>query len=258
MSDVTVKYAGGAIAKLNNAGTAVLKANGKRLRTDIRVEYAKPPWSYLGDGATKISNFADFSIALKDTDFDTWTPSTTAALILDTATFGTFSADVANYDYVIKWQFWTDLKYNAGATLKVMPYKQRSIALFNTYRRPRYYSDVQAENFNYNLISGVDNVASILYYNSSGNLTPQNTGAYGFYATAGAPTLSSTTANNITITLPRPKLYARCSTTYMATARASEIDKTNSKLYLRCEVFRVKKDYTKMAEWREMVAALNA
>ena len=258
MSDVTVKYAGGVIAELNNAGTAVLKANGKKLKSDVRVEYVKAPWSYLGDGATKISNFADFSVALKDTDFNTWTPSTTATAILATETFGTFSADIANYDYVIKWQFWTDLKYNVGATLKVMPYKQRSIALFNTYRRPRYYSDVQAENFNYNLISGVDNVASILYYNSSGNLTPQNTGSYGFYATAGAPTLSSTTSNTPTVTIPRPVLYARCSTTYMATARAAEIDKTNSKLYLRCEVYRVKKDYTKMAEWREMVAALNA
>lgn len=257
MSDVTVKYAGGTIGELNASGKAVLKANRKKLKTDILVEYSKAPWTYLGDGATKISNFADFSIALKDTDFNTWLPSSTAAAILATDTFGTFVADMKNYDYVIRWTFWTDLKYNAGATLKVMPYKQRSIALFNSYRRPRYYTDFQAENFNYNTMSSVDNVAAMLYYNSNGNIAGNNVTNYGFYATAGVPTFSGATSNTPTVTIPRPVLYARCRSTYMATERAAEIDKTNSKLYLRCEVFRVNKDYTKQAEWREMVSAMN-
>lgn len=255
MADITVTYKGNTIKSVGANSTTTLGTSGKWCEDDITIASI---WNYLGANATKISNFADFSIALKDTDYNTWTPSTTAKEILATATFGTFSADMANYNYVIKWTFWTDLAYNAGATLKVMPYKQRSISTHETYRRPRYYSDFQTNTFNYNIVSSADYVASILYYNSSGTMSVQNTGSFGFYATAGAPTLSSTTSNTITITIPRPVLYARCSTTYMATARASEIDKTNSTLHLRCEVFRVDKNYIKQAKWCEMVAAMNA
>lgn len=255
MADITVTYKGNTIKSVGANSTTTLGTSGKWCEDDITIASS---WNYLGANATKISNFADFSVALTNTDYNTWTPSTTAKVILATDTFGTFSADMANYNYVIKWTFWTDLAYNVGATLKVMPYKQRSIATFDTYRTPRYYTDFQANAFNVNRISSVNNVASILYYNSSGTMSVQNSGSYGFYATAGAPTFGSTTADTVTITIPRPVLYARCSTTYMATARASEIDKTNSTLHLRCEVYRIDKNYIWQSKWYEMVDAMNA
>ena len=254
MADITVTYKGNTIKSVGANSTTTLGTSGKWCEDDITIASS---WNYLGANATKISNFSDFSIALKDTGFNTWTPSTTATSILATTTFGTFSADMANYNYVIKWTFWTDLAYNAGATLKVMPYKQRSIATFDTYRHPRYYTDFQANTFNRNRISSVNSAASILYYNSNGAMAVQNSGAYGFYATAGGPTLSSAAADTITITIPRPVLYARCDSNYMETARASEIDKTNSTLHLRCEVYRIDKNYINQSKWYEMVAAMN-
>ena len=256
MADITVTYKGNTIKSVGANSTTTLGTSGKWCEDNITIA---SQWNYLGANATKISNFSDFSIALKDTDFNTWTPSTTAKAILATDTFGTFSADMANYNYVIKWTFWTDLKYVQGATLKVMPYKQRSIATFDTYRRPRYIGNFQSGTFNYTNINTIaNNTAAILYYNSNGAMAVQNSGSYGFYATPGAPTLSSATTDTITITIPRPVLYARCSTTYMATARASEIDKTNSTLHLRCEVYRTDKNYINQSKWYEMVAAMNA
>ena len=256
MADITVTYKGNTIKSVGANSTTTLGTSGKWCEDDITIA---SEWNYLGANATLVSNFSDFSVALKDTDFNTWTPSTTATLILDTATFGTISADMKNYDYIVRWTFWTDLKYNAGATMKVMPWKQRSIAMHQTYRSPRYYSDFTQETNTYNRIAGIDlSTAVMLYYASNGSMSVQITGGYGFYATTQTPTLSSTTNDNITITLPRPKLYARCSTTYFATARAAEIDKTNSKLYLRCEVFRVDKDYSRQAIIDEIVAAMNA
>ena len=165
MADITVTYKGNTIKSVGANSTTTLGTSGKWCEDDITIASS---WNYLGANATKISNFSDFSIALKDTGFNTWTPSTTAALILDTATFGTFSADMANYNYVIKWTFWTSLSYNAGATLKVMPYKQRSISTFDTYRHPRFYTDFQSNTFNRNRISSVNSAASILYYDSAG------------------------------------------------------------------------------------------
>ena len=255
MADVTVNYKGATIKQFDANTTEPLHTKGTWLEDDLTIDSL---WNYLGAGAEKVSNFADFSVALKDTDYNTWTPSTTAASILATDTFGTFVADMKNYDYVVKWTFWTDLVYNAGATLKNIPYKQRSISMHQTYRRSRTYSDFQDNIFNYNVLSSADYQAAILYYSSSGAMAVNIAGTYGFYATAQQPTLSSATADTPTITIPRPVLYARCNTTYFGTARASEIDKTNSKLYLRCEVYRVKKDAAKSAEWREMVADMNA
>ena len=254
MADIEVDYKGTTIKQIDANTAEPLNTRGTWLEDDLTITSL---WNYLGAGAEKISNFADFSVALADTEFNTWTPSTTAKEILATSPFGTFSADMANYDYVVRWKFWTDLKYNAGATLKNIPYKQRSISMHQTYRRSRTYSDFQANISNYNVIPSGDYQAAILYYSSSAALAVNHAGTYGFYATAQQPTLSSTTADTPTITIPRPILYARCNSTYMNTARVPEIDKVNSKLYLRCEVFRVKKDYIRSAEWREMVEEMN-
>lgn len=149
MADIEVDYKGNTIKQIDANTTEPLNTRGTWLEDDLTITSL---WNYLGAGAEKISNFADFSVALADTEFNTWTPSTTAKEILATSPFGTFLADMANYDYVVRWKFWTDLKYNAGATLKNIPYKQRSISMHQTYRRSRTYSDFQANISNYNVI----------------------------------------------------------------------------------------------------------
>lgn len=256
MADINVTYKGGTIAGIGANSTYTLGTSGKWVEDDIAIQ---SHWNWIGANATLVSNFSDFSVALKDTEFNTWTPSTTAKEILATTTFGTISVDMKNYDYVIKWTFDTDLHYLTGATLKVMPIRQKAIAFAQTYRRPRYYSDFTAGNYNYNMASGNTTLAPVfLYYNGSGNPTVQISSAYGFYMTPQSITLSSTTADTVTLTLPRPILYARCSTTYMATARAAEIDKDNSLLKLKCEVFRTDKNNTASSIITEIVNSINS
>ena len=251
MSDVTVSYKGGTIKSFGLNQTETLATEAQWMEDDVTINAL---WNWLGANAELVSSFADFEVALKDTAFNTWTPSETATQILATATFGTISANVKDYDYVVKWTFDTDLKYLAGATMKSMPIYQKAICFAQTFRRPRYYADLTARNYNYNQLSGNTTYAPFfLYYNASGTKTIGLTQTYGFYMTPQTITLSSNTADTVTLTLPRPALYARCQSSYMPTARAAEIDKNNSKLRLKCEVYRVRKTYTAQSIIKEIV-----
>lgn len=257
MSDVNVKYKGETIKSfgLNQEPPETCATKAHWMEDDLTIEAL---WKWLGANAELVSSFADFEIALKDTGFDTWTPSETATQILASTTFGTISADVANYDYLVKWTFDTDIRYNAGATLKSMPIHQKAIAFCQTFRRPRYYADLTARNYNYTQMSGNTTLAPFfLYYNGSGTKTIAITQTYGFYMTPQTVSLSSNTASPATLTIPRPILSARCHSSYMSTARAAEIDKNNSKLRLKCEVYRIEKDYTAQAIMKEIIESIN-
>lgn len=253
MADITIGYKGSTIATVNSAGTTTLGTSGKYCEDDITVQYAG--WNLFGPGYELVTTYNTYSVALKDTEFNTWSPSTTATAILASDTFATFSADMATYDYTVMWTFYTDLNYTSGATLKVMPIKQFCRMYQQTYKRPSNYTNLVAKNFNTNgsVTNLIGNVPFIIYYNGSGSMTYAYNSSYGFYATVQALTFSNSTSNTPTVTIPRPILYARCSTTYMGTARAAEIDKTNSKLYLKCQLFRAKKDAIVQKTVRDLV-----
>lgn len=201
-----------------------------------------PPYNWMGKNPKLISNFPVFSVALKDTAFNTWTPSTTAAEILATDNFGTVDVDTGSYDYIVKWTFWTELSYLQGATMKAMPIKQMDEGYQSTFRRSSNYTNFVNKVFNQNYsLTSLALVGAITYYGSTGALAQAYAANYGFYISMQAPVYASSTDEQTTMTIKRPSLQVRCSSTYMATARASEIDK-NSKLYLKCEVFRVEKN----------------
>lgn len=198
------------------------------------------PYNWMGRNVELVKTFPEFSVLLKDTDFNTWTPSTTATKILSTESFGTFNADMANFDYIIQWIFDTDLKYSS-ATNSAMPVRQYAHTYQELYRRPRPYNlethvnDQNAYNNNFN------NCPIIKYYNTSGTLTCAYTQAYGFYMSQASPSFSDLYDDNVTVTLNRPDLYARCNTTYFSTNSAGGLNKNTSKLYVKCNVYRVSK-----------------
>lgn len=200
------------------------------------------PYNWMGRNAELVKTFPEFSVLLKNTDFNTWTPSTTATKILSSETFGTFDADMANFDYIIQWIFDTDLKYSS-ATNSAMPVRQYSHTYQETYRRPKARQvdfETQVNNQNAYNISFV-NCPIIKYYNQSGTLAYNYTQVYGFYMSAVAPSFSDSYDDNVTVTLNRPDLYARCSTTYFSTNSAGGLNKNTSKLYVKCNVYRVSK-----------------
>ena len=175
---------------------------------------------------------------LAETGFNTWTPSTTAKTIVTSATAGTFVADMANYEYIQKWEISFDAAYNSGATLKVQVYKQYGDLYQSIYRRPNSWANIEAQNSNSNAVNTAYSAYLIRYYNSSGALTYAYMGSYGIYGAVAAPTFSSSTSATPTVTVKTPTISARCSTTYMSTARAAELDKANSIVTIKGELYR--------------------
>ena len=198
------------------------------------------PWSFMGTGVTKVEDVFDSGeVALEDTLFASWTPSTTAKAIVATKNVGTFTAHMTTNEYILKWIFEFDNAWNSGATLKVTPIKQVVEIYTGIFRRPSNLANLTSGTFNGNATATIYTAPIIKYYNGSGVQTLAYTASYGIYPAATAPTLSSSTAASPTVTIKMPTVNARCSTTYMSTARAAEIDQANAKYRLRGELWQM-------------------
>lgn len=219
------------------------------------------PWNWIGMSAEKVTSFSYSSgtVALKNTGFNGWTPSTTAKTITSSATAGTFTSDFANYEYVLKWSFKFQAAYNTGATLKNQTNKQ-TIEIYQTLcKRPSSLVNIGSATFTGNACITYQTVPLIIYYGSTtGSLTFSYTGSYGIYAAATAATFANSTADATTVTIKTPAVSARCSTTYMATARASELDQEHSVYTITGELYRYKKNGALEQMYRSLIDFHNA
>lgn len=212
--------------------------------------------AWLGADATLVQTFTLANVKLSATDFNTWTPSTTAADILATRTAGTFTAsDMPDYDYWVLWETKIPIEYLSGSTNKAKGLYLSAFHVQALIRRASSYANLQAGNANSNVnLSAFTGGNFYRYYNATqDNLTYTNNTSYGFYATATANTISSTTAASPTITLKTPKVTARCSTTYMSTGNAAVIDKANTVISQKCTVYKVKASAFMRGVWSNVM-----
>lgn len=188
----------------------------------------------------KIRDLWSGSFTLADTTYGSWTASTTAKSIMATATLGTFSADMKNYLYVIKWKYRFDAIYTEGATLKAIPKRQCMESWQVLYRRFSTLTQLRAGTRPaYNAVATQFTAPALEYYNTSGTDTLYISSTYGIYMAVQAATFSSTSSNSPTVTYKRPTINARCNSSYFATGRKAEID-TTSPFSIKAELWRVK------------------
>lgn len=179
-------------------------------------------------------------IALEDTLFNGWTPSTTAKTIKATQNGSTFSGHFDEYEYLLKWETSFQAVYNAGATLKAQVYWEGADQYQVLCKRPNSFANIQADNWNGNVCVTYLTVPFIRYYNTSGSLTYTHSISYGIYPALTAATFASSTADVTTVTPKCPTMNARCSSTYFATARAPELDQAESKFRIIGKLYRYK------------------
>ena len=196
--------------------------------------------NWLGANPVLIKTIAEQNIKLSNTDYASWIPSTTASVIYATSNAYTFEADIANYDYVIVWNYDIDIVYKSGTTPAAIPIKNAFTEYSSVYRRTGDITQLNAGTKETNLTTN-SVLAAIKYYNTSGVETFAYA-SYGIYATSATATFSSTTSDNPTVTIKTPPISARCSNTYMTTEMASNIDQANSIIHLSGYVYRVDKD----------------
>lgn len=196
-------------------------------------------WNWVGSKPELVEKVYDEEVALEDTGFATWTASTTATSMRATENVDTFVADMVNYEYLLRWQYRLEVVYNAGATKKAIPKVECTEVWQTIFKRPSNLANLNSGTFNGNVCATVYTAPLYNYYNTSGTETMTYSNSYGVYPSVTAATFSSSTSNTPTVTIKTPVINARCNSTYFATGRYGDIDQTNTKYHLVCELYRI-------------------
>ena len=256
VASVTGTYQGG----ITPTGTITLSSN----TTGVDVaQYAfadvAVPWTWMGEEPTVVnSSFYSDSYLLGSTSYNGWTGSTTAKIIVASASAGTFVASAMNeYEYLINWQMDVSCTLKSTATTKAIPIRECANVWQLVTRRPSSLGNITADNFNGNTAYTYFTAPWLKYYNTSGSSTYTWSNSYGIYGTVQTPTFSSTTADRPTVTLKTPIWYARCSSTYFATGRVGDIDQTETTLKRTCKIYRVKKGTPPREMYEGLVNIIN-
>ena len=219
--------------------------------------------AWLGADATLFKTFTPVTKALSATDFNTWTPSTTAATVVASQTLTSekyVAADMDKYNYITVWYMTMPISYgNNSPTQKALPLYSVGCLVQSLFRRAGSWAYILDGTMNTNVSAQTTLQSFLRYYGSTtGSMTYTWSASYGFYYAQTAPTISSTTDLDPTITPKTPTMSARCSTTYMSTANAGLIDKANTELTIEGKVYRVKADCYNMGFYRNVMAKVAA
>lgn len=216
-------------------------------------------FDWKGDSVVCLNdNLYNADVALSSTSFSSWTASTTAKSLKATTSLSTFSADMENYAYMLRWIVTSNVAHKEDATLVALPVRQ--LNLFDQFiiRRPSSLANIQSENFNSNVYVNTAGLAWMQYYNTSGSFTYTWASSYGFYGSVPTPTFSSSSASTTNVTPKTPILYARCSTTYFDTARKDDIDIANTSWHIHGELYRMDlEDNCMRKRYEELVDMIN-
>ena len=196
-----------------------------------------------GYGLTKITSFSKQTIALADTDYASWSPSSTATAIIPTANVGTFTAtDVADNDYFTRTRIYLDVVYPDGtSTSKGKLTKMVGENWYCITRRASNSTNLNNSTRNANVAESITNYWVLGYYNSG--WVASYSQSYGIYPANSAPTLSSTSAASPTVTFNRPIINARTSTTYFSSTYANALDKRKTTITFAYDVYRADATY---------------
>ena len=158
---------------------------------------------------------------------------------MDTINIGVFSADFANYEYILKWETSIDVALLAGATKKAQLIWEGADQYQILCKRPNSLVNIQAYNYNGNTCFTYYTVPFMRYYNTSGTSTYTHSISYGLYPGLTAATFSNSTSNTPTVTVKTPTIAARCYKSYFTEARAAEVDQENTSITIVGKLYRI-------------------
>lgn len=214
------------------------------------------PLDWMGINPTHVAKVYAQKFFLKDTGFNDWTPSSTATAIIPSTTGTSQTLDMVNHEYWLVWSWDYHAVLNSGATTKAQVDRQYGRIYNFIGRRPYGLANFETMTDTRNYVNAIYTSANYtVYWNTSGSKTWTSSISYGIYGANTAATMSSATANSITLTTNTPVINARCSSSYFATARAAEVDKDNSYVIVRGDLYSVDpKSGAAFEMWREACA----
>lgn len=202
------------------------------------------PMYWLGKNAECIDDSV-YSVTekLKNTDFNTWTPSTTASVIVAAVLPKSIAVDLANYEYFLAWDCKCNMDYTgASPTLKAHFLFSRAYIVQQISKRPSTFANIQSGIFDGNICSSIHTANFLRYYGTTtGSITYSWSASYGIYFGASAATFSQATVDAPTMIVKTPTVSARCSTTYFSTGNAAKVNKDNSEYSIKGRLYRIEK-----------------
>ena len=206
-----------------------------------------------GGGLVQVAAFEPIVIKFKDTEFNGWTPSSTAKAIVPTQTVGTFVAtNVDQYDYFIRTKAFIDVQYIEGTATSKGRFALTAIENWYDYtRRPSTYAQMNAGTKNANVFETVSNLWVSKYYNTAWTLIYSS--AYGIYPSNQAPASSSTSAASPTVTVKTPIINAKCNATYFSTTMAGKVDQDASTVTFVSYAYRAESGYLRIPVYDSII-----
>lgn len=204
---------------------------------------------WMGPDVELIGTIYESDIKLSDTDFNGWTPSTTAKTIKTTVTVSpTFTSAQTNvFSYSVEWLIDINIEYDGTQDNKAQVFRQCGTQWQDIHRRPYGVANIESLTDSYNYCNTITSASVYTFYFSSSGTSTWTTGiGYGIYATPTAATFSNTTSTNPTITFKTPVFSARCSTTYFKTANAGKVVQGDSIIKLRGKLYRRPAEFSNM------------
>lgn len=215
-------------------------------------------WNFKGEDWELINGslYDSGDVALEDTSFATWTPGTTASTIKASTNLSAFAADMANYEYLIRWRFRFDSVFDT-AVPKAQIFRECAEIWQAITRRPNNIDTLGTNTRAGNACTTLYTVPLNVYYNTSGTKTFTFSISYGIYPGAVNAGFSNITSNTPNVTPKTPTVSARCNASYFSTASAGAIDQENSKFRMVGELYRSKPGGVIRSLWDGLIDLYN-
>ena len=195
-------------------------------------------WSWMGENPTKIQTCLNEKVYLKDTDYATWTPSTTQTAIVASSTLTAYnSVNFTDYDYIITAKLHTHFEYSSTVYPCVEDfYYSGSTTVFGSRGN---VSSMTSGTLNIGTYQGTTRYG-VFYLNSNGVESYTTNLATGVYQTGnGSPSVTTTS-----ITPNTAVINAKCTTANFSTDAAAAVNKNTSYYERTMELWRVDRGTT--------------
>ena len=195
-------------------------------------------WSWMGKNPVKVKTYTKEKVYFKDTDFPDWTWSTSqSTLIAGTDYSESETFDLTQYAYIIIFKFHTHIDYgNWNPTSAVIDYSFCGGGSY--YAGYNAVANIQSETYT-TMRSGQDAISYSYCKNNNGVDTLFSNSYCGLYANSTPGMSASGYLSAEAVTLKRPTIYVKGSTTYFSETAFQNVDTDNSYYEYLFEIWRV-------------------
>lgn len=213
------------------------------------------PYEPFGKDTEFVKAYPTQTYALKDTAYNTWTPSTTQKVIVPSETLETLEYDLESYEYFMRFVCDAKLSYVSGTSYKAVIMRQVTAIYHYLAARPGDIAALSGREDNqpywYAYTAGIMDC-----YNASGLRCPIENNTRGIFGVAASTMLTPTLITG-SVEIKSPNIQARCLSSYFSTTSAGKVDKELSSVSLIGALYRCKRGSFARAIYDDVINQYN-